>query len=674
MSKCRVVLGLTVFCAAIPARANDWSELGGNSGQTRESSEISSAEFAPAWHQDLKSGPIVATPVTSGGRIVVAGSNGAVAALNAADGTALWTRALAEGVRATPTISNDRVVVSTMGGALYALGLSDGQVGWQRTFGGQNHSSPQLIAGSSVEPRDTVVVGAGFPSQDVWRFDVATGEPLWQTPKGAIPALVYSTAAVAGSRIVIGMNGGRFQSFDLATGQPSWKLDASGPVYLSSPLVVGDRVYAFPADQGVHLYGVDATTGAPLAGFPVVIPDLAPVPGTQPFGQGPAVSSPMAAGGSIIVQVRRQSMVPSDRAYTVYMREWVVAIDPAAAEVRWQYPLANLVVQNTNDVPELGLCATPVAFSSPNGPLVAVQSSIAGRLVVLDVGTGKERWSAALGAPGRSSPVFSNGQLLVASDDGTLTAFSSKSNHPPAAPTGLEPAGVTELAAAGTVLHWTDATDIDGGPLTYLIHVEENGGADAVIERSTAPGECQATMALDAEKSYVFTVRARDAQGALSPWSGRQSFQVRAGASNLGLGSAGTPPPPAPPSGGEEPPGPGAPAPSEGAPPSGSGGPVPGGSMPAASPAVDSRSAMDGSADGAADGGVADAQDASDADAASADPCTLAQSKVAASHGAVSEEDTAGCAVARAPSFSMPIGLLALIWAARRRASRGGPR
>lgn len=674
MSKCRVVLGLTVLCAAVPARANDWSELGGNCEQTRESAEISSAEFTPAWRQDLKSGPIIATPVTSGGRIVVAGSNGAVAALNAADGTTFWTRAFSDGVRATPTISSDRVVVSTMGGALYALGLSDGQVGWQRTFGGQNHSSPQLVAGSPVEPRDTVVIGAGFPSQDVWRFDVATGEPLWQTPKGAIPALVYSTAAVAGSRIVIGMNGGRFQSFDLATGLPSWKLDASGPVYLSSPLVVGDRVYAFPADQGVHLYGVDATTGAPLAGFPVVIPDLAPVPGTQPFGQGPAVSSPMAAGGSIIVQLRRQSMVPSGRTYTVYMREWVVAIDPATAQVRWQYPLANLVAQNTNEVPELGLCATPVAFSSPNGALVAVQSSIAGRLVVLDAGTGTERWSAALGAPGRSSPVFSNGQLLVASDDGTLSAFSSKSNHPPAAPSGLEPAGVTEFVAAGNVLHWTDATDIDGGPLTYLIHVEEVGGAEAVIERSTAPGECHATMALGSEKSYVFTVRTKDAQGALSPWSAPQSFQVRAGAGTVGPGSAGMQAPPPPPGGGEPPPATGAPPPSGEAPPSGPAGPPPGGGVPAASPANEARTAMDGSADGAADAGVADAHDASDGETAAVDPCALAQSKVAPSRGEVSADDAAGCAVAGAPSFSVPIGLLALIWAARRRTSRRRPR
>jgi outer membrane protein assembly factor BamB len=668
MSKCRVVLGLTLLCVAAPARANDWSELGGNCEQTRESSEISSAEFTPAWRQDLKNGPIIATPVTSGGRIVVAGSNGAVAALNATDGTTLWTRTLPEGVRATPTISSDRVVVSTMGGALYALALSDGQVGWQRAFGGQNHSSPQLVPASPVEPRDTVVVAAGFPSQDVWRFDVATGEPLWQTPNGAIPALVYSTAAVAGSRIVIGMNGGRFQSFDLATGQPSWKLDASGPVYLSSPLVVGDRVYAFPADQGVHLYGVDATTGAPLAGFPVVIPDLAPVPGTQPFGQGPAVSSPMTAGASIIVQVRRQSMVPADRTYTVYMREWVVAIDPATAEVRWQYPLANLVAENTNEVPVLGLCATPVAFSSPSGPLLAVQSSIAGRLVVLDAETGTERWSAALGAPGRSSPVFSNGQLLVASDDGTLTAFSSQSNHPPAAPAGLEPAGVTDFVAAGNVLHWTDATDVDGGPLAYLIHVEEEGGAGAVIERSTGAGECQATMALDIEKSYVFRVRAKDAQGALSPWSAPQSFQVRA-ASDVGAGSAGTPPPPPPASGsGESPPRPGASPPSGMALASSPAGGPPGGGMTAASLAVESRTAMDASVD--ADGGVTDAHDASESETPSADPCALPPPKVAASHAEVSEEGATGCAVAGAPSFSVPIGLLALIWAARRRASR----
>ena len=68
--------------------------------------------------------------------IVVAGSAGAVAALDAADGAMVWSRTFAGGVRATPMVSNEEVAVATLGGTLTSLGLADGAIIWQRAFGG----------------------------------------------------------------------------------------------------------------------------------------------------------------------------------------------------------------------------------------------------------------------------------------------------------------------------------------------------------------------------------------------------------------------------------------------------------------------------------------------------------------------------------------------------------
>src|SRR5258708_2625128 len=116
MSKQRMVAVLVLLCAARSARADDWAELGSDCEQTRSSSEVSGPIFTPSWTYALSSGQIVATPVSAGGDVVVAGSNGAVAALNAGDGTLLWTRTLSGGVRATPTVSGDQVAISTMAG------------------------------------------------------------------------------------------------------------------------------------------------------------------------------------------------------------------------------------------------------------------------------------------------------------------------------------------------------------------------------------------------------------------------------------------------------------------------------------------------------------------------------------------------------------------------------
>jgi outer membrane protein assembly factor BamB len=501
------------------ARAEDWPTLGASEQQCRGSLERSGATFSPAWTYQLDTGSIIATPVTSGGTVVVAASNGPVAALDARDGTVKWTRTLPGGVGATPVISNQQVAIPSLASTLYSLRLNDGETVWQRPFGGQNYASPLLVHARAPRAPDTLVIGAGFPQNDEWRFDARTGDPLWTTVKGDILDLVYSTAALAGDRVVFGMNGGRFQALDLATGKTAWKFDASGPVYLTWPLVVGNRVYAFPGDTA-GLYAIDAEKGLSVAGFPVAIPDPAPIAGTERFGFGPAVSAPMTIDGLVIVQFRRQESLPSKSIPPpISMREYVAAIDPASATVQWQVLIASRVVQSYNGVPELNMCATPAGFSDGTSSFVAISSSISARLAVLEARTGTERWAAALSKPGRSSPVLSNGQLLVATDAGVLHAFSS-TNHAPTPPSQVgPPGGEIPFSPNGVRLGWHGSQDVDGGPLSHVVRIEPEGHSEQSTETQTAPGEEALVVALGASTSYLVSVRSRDPQGALSPWS-----------------------------------------------------------------------------------------------------------------------------------------------------------
>jgi MYXO-CTERM domain-containing protein len=520
---------LAVLWAARTAHANDWTGMGSDPQRSGRSSEQSDPSFTSAWSYSLGAGQIISAPVTSGGRVVSASSNGTVVGLDATTGKMVWSRSLDRGVRATPAIANDQVAVPTMGGALYSLSLDDGAIIWQRAFGGQNYSSPLVVRGASADDVDTLVVGAGFPQQDVWRFNARTGEPLWRTAKNAIAGIVDSSPALAGKRVVIGMNGGRYQSLDLLTGALDWKLDAGGDVYLSSPLVVGDHLYGFPGDDGARLFAVDLNSGAQVQGFPVSIPDPSPVMGGQTLGRGPAVSSPMTVAGLIIVQLRRNDLMPSKLASPpVSMREYVVAIDPILGQVRWQYLVASRVADNVNGVPELQLCATPAGFDNNSGSFVAISSSITGRVAVLEASTGKERWSSALSSPGRSSPVFSNGQLLVATDDGVLHAFSSTSNRAPTAPSEIGPAsGEVALTADGALLDWAAATDPEGGLLSYVVRVKDAATAGGTpVETATAPGQNEIKLMLTANTAYDVSVRSRDAQGALSPWSPARHIRV----------------------------------------------------------------------------------------------------------------------------------------------------
>ena len=533
-------LALLTLAAAAPARANDWSALRGSGRRT--TTEISGTTFSPAWTYTVRNGGhVLATPVSVDGIAMATGTNGDVAALGLQDGGERWARVLDSGIGSTPAVTRGRVIVSTLNGQLYSLQLQTGAVNWQQPFGGiSNYSSPVIID-EGPGSCGSIVLPAGFPSQYVSRIDLLTGKTDWRTARGDIVDLMYASPAIAGQQAIVGMNGGRYQSLDLTTGETRWKIDTNGPVGFSSPMFAGDNVYMFPGNARSELYAVNVTTGVPVAGFPVSIPDLTPVAGDGMFGVGPVSSSPMMAGGLVIVQLRRGDMLknPDGRSFRVAMRESVVAIDPVLAKVVWQYQLATLTVPTVNGVPELDTCATPAGFTKVDGTAVVVSSSISPRLVVLDAATGAEQWSAALSAPGRAAPIFSNGQLLVGTDDGVVHAFSSDSNTAPGVPGAMTMAGDTSTVSVA--LGWPAALDREGQALSYRVRVIEQGN-ETTNEIDTMPGQTTLTVNVKANTTYHVFVRSHDSMGALSAWSEARVIAVGDVTGGTSVGTGDLPP------------------------------------------------------------------------------------------------------------------------------------
>jgi MYXO-CTERM domain-containing protein len=213
------------------------------------------------------------------------------------------------------------------------------------------------------------------------------------------------------------------------------------------------------------------------------------------------------------------------------MREYVVAVNPAVPAVAWQQEVGRRDVQSINQVPELHLCPTPASFVGADGPLVAVASSLSARVRVFDQ-RGNEAWSGDLSAPTRSSPVFANGVLLVATDAGVIHGFASSVNHAPLAPlTGFDPAAGQMVESTIPELRWAPVQDESPSALTYQVRID----SDAEVLESwktelvTDPGQPLATVPaglLKAGGTYVYSVRSRDGLGALSEWSTPQSFIV----------------------------------------------------------------------------------------------------------------------------------------------------
>lgn len=509
------------------ARADDWLQLGLNSSRGRSSTEVSGAAFQSAWQARVSSGPIVSSPTTADGYVLIAGSEGELTALRAADGVSVWAAQADGPVDASLAIDRGRLFVPTLSGRLQAFRLADGQALWSRDLGGQNFGSPTLLG-------DSLVIAAGSPGQAVLRLSSATGETQWQTAPGAVVDLVSSSPALAGGYALFGMNGGRFQSLNVATGETAWAVDTTGSVGMSSPLIVASTAYLLPGGRAASIYAVDMASGQVQPGWPVTLADPgAPDPGSF-RAQRFAVSSPVSLGALVAAVVRFDyDMRPeSDGQPGLHLlREFLAALDAQTGRVAFMAPLGERTASTINDVPALGLSPTPVVFCSAGGPLVAAPSSVAPALGVFDA-AGDQLASLALSGSTRSSPVLSNGMLFVATDAGLLEAFQSTVNHPPAAPArGFSPADDEVVSSPAPTLRWAAATDAEGGPLRYQVRVDSDGELleSWLFERSSDGASVTIPAGtLRPGGSYVYAVRARDAQGAWSPWSAPHILRLAA--------------------------------------------------------------------------------------------------------------------------------------------------
>ncbi len=126
-------------------------------------------------------------------------------------------------------------------------------------------------------------------------------------------------------------------------GEVKWRFQTGAP-FLSSPAVVGNRIYLSTGDR--RLVALEAETGAVVWEYPVT---------------GPVDSSPAVAGEMLFVGLRDGR---------------VLALDRERGELRWQFHTGNPVY------------SSPVVYEG-----VLYVGSGSGKLFALDAITGEQRWS-----------------------------------------------------------------------------------------------------------------------------------------------------------------------------------------------------------------------------------------------------------------------------------------
>ena len=516
---------LAALSLAAPARADDWATLGLDASRARLSAERSGAAFTDGKWSYLPAGNAgaLASPVVADGFVVSAGLDGSLTALSADTGQPVWQVALQAAVQATPAITNGRVFIPTLGSKIVALGLADGKQLWSTDLGGLNVSSPTIVNGD-------IVVGAGLPQQYVVRLDGMTGAVVWQSPPG-MEEFSNTPPAVGGGVVVVGTNGGHYYAFDAATGLPRWDYRADGVVNLAAPLIAGGRVYMAGGQQSDHVHAVDGATGVAIAGWPISLPAPDPdLAGTQIYRRR-AVSSFAWAAGLITLETRLDDALDTDgdgQPDHYLSREWAIALDPSAGAVVWQRALARVVFTEPSRVPGFVVCPTPAGFATSAGTLLAAASSLVGTVSILDAATGADAADLTVVGRALASPVMANARIITVAENGTVEGQLSSVNHPPTAP--VLAANPRPLDAADVTLRWSPAMDLDGEQPTYELRIDSDGEVLESYAQQIFPGQGVTSLAVTAPLApgvtYTFAVRARDPQGALSPWSAPETFTV----------------------------------------------------------------------------------------------------------------------------------------------------
>jgi outer membrane protein assembly factor BamB len=202
------------------------------------------------WETKTKS-ELAAGPGVGGNVVVVGTSDGGVIAFDKA-GKQLWKKDVSGEVLAVPLVTGDRVIVRTVDGRLRSLDAATGQEQWTA-----EEPVPRLsLRGTAppVQAGDTVL--AGFDSGKVMAFSLATGDPLWQTqvstPRGRselerLADVDSAVRAEGDDGYAVGYQG-RVVMFALDSGQVWWGRELSSHRGLA---LDADQLYVATSDGSV---------------------------------------------------------------------------------------------------------------------------------------------------------------------------------------------------------------------------------------------------------------------------------------------------------------------------------------------------------------------------------------------------------------------------------------
>lgn len=213
------------------------------------------------------------TPVVADGRLYTHGIDSIVSAWDAETGKRLWQQDYSKrftnrsdlfyGSAASPMIDGGRLLTfvgRVDGGALVALDRQTGKPDWEWTGDGPGYASVISVTLAGVKQYLTQSQTACIA------VSAADGSLLWKIPFKTAYDQNIVTPVVAGDRIVFAGLGHPTTAYRVAKGKDAWKpeevwANADAEMYMSSPVVIGDRLVGFSSKQKGQFFCLNMADG-----------------------------------------------------------------------------------------------------------------------------------------------------------------------------------------------------------------------------------------------------------------------------------------------------------------------------------------------------------------------------------------------------------------------------
>jgi outer membrane protein assembly factor BamB len=243
----------------------DWPTLRANNQRTAMSQARVADKARLLWTSRTSEGLALAAPTAAGGMVFAAGRDGAVRAMDAASGKALWTTYTGGPITAPPTLWQGRALVGSGDGFVYCFEAATGRRLWRFRAApaervipvyGSLRSTWPVASGVLVED-GVAYAAAGIANHDgthLFALDAQTGQLRWHNPtSGSLDPRTGAGVSVNGPLLVhngqLHMAGGNLvpvASYDLADGKCTSSLHAPNShtqfTAGSDLFAVGDRV------------------------------------------------------------------------------------------------------------------------------------------------------------------------------------------------------------------------------------------------------------------------------------------------------------------------------------------------------------------------------------------------------------------------------------------------